>query len=189
MSFWWVHIQLGFEHITDSDGYDHMLFLLALVAPFLWFKKKALLWMVTAFTLGHSLTLALSALDIFRMDPTLVETLIPITIIFTAVFNLIATKTNWQHQPALQYTVTAFFGLIHGLGFSTFFREMISDNLQLVKALLAFNVGLELGQIIILAIIIGVSLVLHRWLKIKAIWLNWLFSATAAILALGLLFE
>jgi hypothetical protein len=189
MSFWWVYIQLGFEHITDSDGYDHMLFLLALVAPFLWVRKKALLWMVTAFTLGHSLTLALSVLDVFRMDPTLVETLIPVTIFLTAVFNLIATKTNWKRQPVLQYAITAFFGLIHGLGFSTFFREMITDNLQLVKALLAFNIGLEFGQIVILSIIIGASFLLHRVCKIKAMYLNWLFSTLAAILALGLLFE
>ncbi|MEN9640458.1 MAG: hypothetical protein RLZZ262_2327 [Bacteroidota bacterium] len=186
-SFISVYAQLGFEHITDPDGYDHMLFLLALVAPYLWFKKKTLLWLVTAFTLGHCLTLMLAVLDIFRMDPDLVETLIPVTIAITAIMNLIGLKYEKVTRPSIKYIITTCFGLIHGLGFSTFFREMSTDNMELVSALVCFNVGLELGQILILAGIIGVSYVLHLIFKLKPHIFSVVYSSMALVLALHLL--
>lgn len=186
-SFIQVYLQLGFQHITDPEGYDHMLFLLALVAPYLWFKKKTLLWLVTAFTLGHSLTLALAVLDIFRMDPNLVETLIPVTILITAVVNLIGQYRSVANHPALKYVLTTAFGLIHGLGFSTFFREMISDDMELLSALLCFNIGLELGQLLILCAILLLSYGVHRVMRIKPQTFNAVYSLLAIALAIHLL--
>jgi hypothetical protein len=187
-SFWKVYLTLGFEHITDPNGYDHMLFLLALAAPYLWLNKKSLIWLVTAFTLGHSLTLALAVLDIFRMDPEVVEILIPITILFTAFFNVFILVYKKQYHPIWKYAITAFFGLIHGLGFYTFFREMITDNLELAKALFAFNLGLEIGQIITLSAIVLLSYLLSRLFKWQAHIFHWAYSILAILISFHLLF-
>jgi hypothetical protein len=186
-SFIQVYIQLGFQHITDPEGYDHMLFLLALVAPYLWFNKKTLVLLVTAFTLGHSLTLALAVLDIFRMNTELVETLIPITIILTALANVVGmTQTKWRH-PAIKYILTTCFGLIHGLGFSTFFREMITGDMELVSALFCFNIGLELGQLLILCAIVLLSYTIHKFSRMQPKWFNAMYSGLAILLAIHLL--
>lgn len=187
-SFIGVYLQLGFEHITDPEGYDHMLFLLALVAPYLWFQKKTLLWLVTAFTLGHSLTLMLAVWDIFRMDPDVVETLIPITIVLTALMNIFAYRFEQAAHPSVKYILTTAFGLIHGLGFSTFFREMITDDMELASALLCFNVGLEVGQLLVLLGIILLSYLLYRLFKIQAPIFNIIYSSLAFALAIHILF-
>jgi hypothetical protein len=107
-SFFSVYFQLGWQYITDYQGYDHMLFILALAAPYLWFYKRTLLWLITAFTLGHSLTLAMAAWDIFRMDTEVVEMLIPITILITAILNILATFAAVKIHPAWKYAITNF---------------------------------------------------------------------------------
>lgn len=164
-----AYLELGLTHILDVQGYDHILFIVALVAAYTLSDARRLLWLVTAFTVGHSITLALATLGLVTVDSRLVEVLIPLTIVATALF------TIWQErQPAgpyeaeskrsayMRYVLAAGFGLIHGLGFSSFLRAALGGEESLVVPLLGFNVGLELGQIVILLGILLVGLAVTK---------------------------
>jgi hypothetical protein len=159
---WKVYLDLGFEHILDLNGYDHILFVTTLCAIYTFKDWKKILLLVTAFTLGHSLTLALAALDVVSFDPELIETLIPITIILTGLYQILRTLkpqiTGQQMIPS--YLLTTFFGLIHGLGFSNYFRAILGKEDSIVQPLFAFNVGVEAGQLIIVALSLVVGTVM-----------------------------
>ncbi|MCR9286859.1 HupE/UreJ family protein [Saprospiraceae bacterium] len=163
-------LSLGFDHILDPNGYDHILFIIALCAIYKISEWKKVAILVTAFTLGHSLTLALSALDIVRVPADFIEFLIPLTILLTAIYNVIEKpKTTASKYLNFNYFIALFFGLIHGMGFSNFFRSTImpGQERELVNQLFAFNVGVELGQLIIVAIILLVSFFAFNIIKIK----------------------
>ncbi len=154
MSLFELYFKLGLQHIADLKGYDHILFILTLCAVYSLKEWKRVLILVTAFTLGHSFTLALATLDLIRMDGDLIEFLIPMTIFLTALANLF-TK---QHQVSptlhyLKYSAALFFGLIHGLGFSNYLRGLLGSERGLALPLFSFNVGIEAGQIVIVAAI------------------------------------
>jgi hypothetical protein len=154
MSLFELYFNLGLHHIADFKGYDHILFIITLCAVYPLKEWKRVLVLVTAFTIGHSLTLALATLDLFRVNGDLIEFLIPLTIFVTALFNLFARKQKippWQHH--LKYLMALFFGLIHGLGFSNYLRSLLGAESGLVLPLFSFNVGIEVGQIIIVTII------------------------------------
>ena len=159
MSQFWVYTKLGFEHIADVAGYDHMLFIITLCAYYSLKEWKKILILVTAFTIGHSVTLALAAFDIFRLPAQLVETLIPITILLTAIHN-ISFQQKSERKVALNYFLALFFGFIHGMGFSNFFRNLTGGE-SIVVELLAFNIGLEIGQLLI----VGIFFVFYWLLK------------------------
>lgn len=153
-----IYLQLGFEHITDLDGYDHILFILALCAIYSIREWKKVLILVTAFTLGHSLTLGLAVLEIIQIDSALIELLIPITIIFTCLANIIGYKhrnnTRSSYEPSniyIQYALAAIFGLIHGMGFSNYLKSLLGKGESIALELFAFNVGLEIGQLLIVS--------------------------------------
>lgn len=154
-----VYLQLGLEHILDLKGYDHILFVVALTTVYGLHQWRHLLVLVTAFTIGHSITLALATLGIVVLDADLIEFLIPITILITALVNIgerfwdthvpdgeVESKRSWQAK----YVLALVFGLIHGLGFSNFLRAVLGGEESLVLPLFSFNVGLELGQLVIL---------------------------------------
>ena len=163
MSPFETYIRLGFEHIADFDGYDHMLFLLALVAVYSIRDWKPLLILVTAFTIGHSVTLALAALKIVVVDSALIELLIPVTILLTAMGNLFSGKGRLN----IKYGLALGFGLIHGLGFSNYFRTLLGREADIVLPLLGFNLGLEIGQLIIVGFIMMVYALLSGLLSVK----------------------
>lgn len=152
-----LYLRLGFEHISDLNGYDHILFVIALAAVYPLREWKHLLILVTAFTIGHSVTLALSTLGWVDVDADLIETLIPITIFVTAAIN-IAERFAKDPEQALQrdwrfkYGLAIGFGLIHGLGFSNYLQAILGGEQSLVLPLFSFNVGLEIGQLVILVI-------------------------------------
>lgn len=148
---WEVYMRLGWEHILDIKGYDHMLFLLALCLPFTIKDWKKVLILATAFTIGHSVTLALSTLDIVRFPTSWVEFLIPLTIVITAIYDLFR-KSDFKNT--IHYALAMFFGLIHGMGFSNFLRASVfpGEENQLVWQLLYFNIGIELGQVLVVII-------------------------------------
>lgn len=151
-----VFLKLGFEHISDLKGYDHMLFIIALCAIYELRQWKQLLILVTAFTIGHSITLALATLDVLTIDAKLVEFLIPITIFLTSIVNIFPLiRAPWREESRngewyFKYVLAMGFGLIHGLGFSNFLRAMLGAADNIAIPLLAFNIGLEAGQIVIL---------------------------------------
>jgi hypothetical protein len=159
-----VYLQLGFEHISDFAGYDHMLFVITLCAFYSWKSWKKILVLVTAFTIGHSITLALSAFNIINIPQQLVETAIPVTIFLTAIHN-ISVKDDQIHGSRLHYFLALFFGFIHGMGFSNFFRALTGGE-SIVMELFAFNVGLEIGQIIIVVIFFTLYYLLDKFFKI-----------------------
>ncbi len=154
MSLFELYFKLGLQHIVDFKGYDHILFILTLCVVYSLKEWKRVLVLVTAFTIGHSLTLALATLDLVRVDGDLIEFLIPLTIFVTALANLFARKQNVTPlQHYLKYAVALFFGLIHGLGFSNYLRSLLGAERGLALPLFSFNVGIEVGQIIIVSII------------------------------------
>ncbi|WP_236978431.1 HupE/UreJ family protein [Membranihabitans maritimus] len=146
-----VFFRLGWEHITDINGYDHLLFIITLCAFYTLQEWKNILILVTAFTLGHSVTLALSILDIVRISSSVIEFLIPVTIFLTAFYNVIQPSAKKGRLQG-NYAMALFFGLIHGMGFSNYLRALTSDSGELVSQLVAFNLGLEFGQILIVIV-------------------------------------
>jgi hypothetical protein len=147
MSLFEMYLKLGFQHIININGYDHIVFVLALCAGYSIKELKKVLILVTAFTIGHSLTLALSTLKIISIPSHIIEFLIPATILITALSNVLPFKSR---NNRFIYIVTLFFGLIHGLGFSNYLKELLGREANIITPLLAFNIGLELGQIVIL---------------------------------------
>lgn len=146
------YLKQGINHITDIQGFDHMLFIVSLCAVYKIGQWKNVLVLVTAFTIGHSITLALTAFDLIKVNRELVELLIPITILLTCVFNIIKPDKS-KSVVSYNYFLALFFGLIHGMGFSNFFKTMmmgISDSI--LMPLLAFNIGIEIGQLVIILI-------------------------------------
>ncbi len=191
------YFQLGWHHIISWDALDHILFVLAISAIYLLQDWKQVLVLVTAFTIGHSLTLALSVFDLIRVNDKLVEFLIPCTIVATAVFNIFQKEFS-KRSLRFNYLLALFFGLIHGLGFANTIRFMLAKDQSIGWGLLAFNLGLEAGQIIIvLGILIVSYLVVSRTpvktasftLTIKRQWWVWGLSAVAFYIAVNMMIE
>ena len=157
MSEFWVYFQIGLHHVLDIQAYDHVLFMMALVLPFTFKDWKRLLFSVTLFTAGHTTALLFSVYEILVIKASIVELLIPITILSTAVFNLFTIgKTNRKENLNLIFLITLFFGIIHGLGFSNYFKTLLggSSNSKLIP-LLEFALGIEGAQItVVLAMLI-----------------------------------
>jgi hypothetical protein len=158
-----LYLRLGFGHITDVAGYDHILFVLACCAVYGWREWRTAAVQVTAFTLGHTVTLALATLRLVTVSSALVEFLIPLTVVATCVANLRDGGSAGLHRTTyVRYLITAAFGCIHGLGFSTYLRALLGAEDAITWPLFAFNVGLELGQLVIVAIGLAVGAVVTR---------------------------
>ncbi|WP_400192285.1 HupE/UreJ family protein [Hymenobacter sp. B81] len=196
MSVFQTYLQLGFFHIFNLQAYDHLVFVLALCAPYVLQDWRRVVALVTSFTLGHSLTLALATLGLVAFSPRLVEVLIPVTILLTCIGNLARAprelRRNDTRRPepvllAWPNLLAAVFGLIHGLGFSSYLRELLGQNARPVLELLAFNVGVELGQLLIVALILVLGFVVVR--GFRATRRDWVLvtSGAAAGIALVLL--
>lgn len=153
---------LGLEHIADLNAYDHILFLVALCSVYQLAQWKKLLVLVTAFTIGHCITLALSTFQVINIPSAIIELLIPITIIITAGFNLKRVGQEIIVVKPVQYLMALFFGLIHGLGFSYLLRSLLGKTASIVQPLFAFNVGLEAGQIIIILCILFITMFIDK---------------------------
>jgi hypothetical protein len=159
-----LYFTLGLQHITDWNGYDHILFLLALCAPYSSKEAKKLFLLITSFTIGHSISLALAVLGIFSVNSDYIESLIPVTIIVTAILNIIRKPTHSQFSAFL---LAVFFGLVHGLGFSNYLRTLLGGEASLFTPLLSFNLGLEAGQLIIVAVIFIVTSLVVQYLRLS----------------------
>jgi hypothetical protein len=190
MSLFELYFTLGLQHIADLKGYDHILFILILCAVYSLKEWKRVLILVTAFTIGHSLTLALATLNLVKVDGDLIEFLIPLTIFVTAVVNVMYRRqkvTALQHY--LKYGAALFFGLIHGLGFSNYLRSLLGSEKGLVLPLFSFNVGIEVGQIIIVVIIMLVTKVVVDILRLPAREWHLLLSGAGLGISLVLMVE
>ncbi len=178
-----LYLRLGFHHIADLAGYDHILFVAALTIPFTVRDWKRLAVLVTAFTVGHSVTLALATLRLVQVSSSLVEALIPATIVATAAMSWRAGTPGHEHEPVTvgRYLMASAFGLVHGLGFSTYLRSLLGDEESLVLPLLAFNVGLEVGQLLILAVVVALGALLMPRVLSRRVWVLTLVGVTGGL--------
>jgi hypothetical protein len=176
----------GLTHITDPEAYDHILFLLALCITYTIGQWKSLLILVTAFTLGHCLTLALSVLNLIRVNNNLVEIMIPVTIILTCVYNIKNRNELRSRYIQTNYLIAFLFGLVHGLGFSSLIKSLLGPDQNILSPLFAFNLGLEAGQLIILAAIILFSVALTRFFKMQLTRLVIYVSVTVLVIGFGI---
>ncbi|WP_419869859.1 HupE/UreJ family protein [Chryseobacterium sp. CT-SW4] len=177
------YLNLGWEHIISLDALDHQLFVLALITVYSYNDWKKILILVTAFTIGHSITLALSILDIVRVPSDWVEFLIPLTIVITSLDNIIM-KNHKQSLMRMNYYLALIFGLIHGMGFANTARVMIAKSQSIAIPLLGFNIGLELGQIVIVGFILIILFILLKLFRINK--KDWVLFVSSGVFALSL---
>ena len=190
MSAFSLYLSLGIDHISDLAGYDHILFLTALCAVYTFREWTRILILVTAFTIGHTLTLALATMDILRISSGLVEFLIPVTIFITGLSNVLQKSDHvGSVSHRFKYIVALFFGLIHGLGFSNYLRALLGDERELLVPLFSFNLGIELGQLIIVGVVLLISFLLVHIAGIKRRDWNLLLSGAAMGVSLVLCIE
>jgi hypothetical protein len=187
MSVFQTYLQLGFLHICTPRAADHLTFLLALCAPYVLSDWRRVLALVTSFTVGHSLTLALATLGVVTFTPAIIEALIPITIMVTALVNLRgAGRLITRRAPMFAAAPNALalgFGLIHGLGFSSYLRSLLGANSRPIEELFAFNVGVELGQVLIVSAILLLGAVLLGSLRVAR--RDWLLTTSGAALGIA----
>ena len=170
MSEFLTFLQLGFQHIASLSAHDHLLFIITLCAVYRLVEWKKILVLVTAFTIGHSLTLVLAGFNILRVPSHWVEFLIPVTILLTGLHNVWAGNTaggTFSKAVSINYLLALFFGLIHGMGFANFFRSLMGEDGGITLQLFSFNAGIELGQLLIVGIFFVLLFVLSRFLKFE----------------------
>ncbi|WP_418264108.1 HupE/UreJ family protein [Flavobacterium faecale] len=166
MSQFLIYFQLGLKHILDIYSYDHVLFLIALSVPFSFKDWKRILLLVTLFTLGHTMSLLLVVFEIVAIKVSVVEMLIPITILITALFNLFtAGKTNKKESVNLIAFITLFFGIIHGLGFSSYFKSVLGNESTRLLPLLEFSLGIEAGQLVVVIVTLILSYIVQTFFR------------------------
>lgn len=181
-----TYLELGFTHILDLQGIDHILFLIVLTLPFSLKNWKKVVVLATAFTIGHSLTLALAALDIIGTNSQLIEILIAVSIFITALINLIKPIHREGDNMKSSYILALVFGLIHGLGFSNFFKSLFGDE-SIIVPLLSFNLGVECAQVLVVIVCLLVS-----WIVCQKMYKNYwtyLGSIIIALLSLKMIIE
>jgi hypothetical protein len=174
----------GIRHITDFRGYDHILFVAALCLPYLLQDWKKVLILVTAFTLGHSVTLGLSVYEKIIVPTKWIEFLIPVTILVTALENLGVKQFEFRRSN-LRYASALVFGLIHGMGFSNYLRSMMGKDENIFSELFAFNLGLEVGQITIVLAVLIIGFLFVNLFKVPR--REWLLFVSGGIFGLALL--
>ena len=188
MSDFEIYLPLGFQHITNIQGYDHILFVIALCAIYRLKDWKKVALLVTAFTVGHSIMLALATLNLITYSTKLIELLIPITIVLTCLINFFHKSTEYSldvEKPSFfRYPVALVFGLIHGMGFSNYLKSLLGREQSIWQPLLAFNIGLELGQLIIVVIVLIISSLLLDVFRVKKH--NWNLILSGIVLGIAL---
>ncbi|HVZ57957.1 MAG TPA: HupE/UreJ family protein [Chitinophagaceae bacterium] len=177
------YFRWGWEHIISKEALDHQLFIAALAAIYLLRDWRQVLVLVTAFTIGHSLTLALSVLDLIRFSSRWVEFLIPCTIVITAFSNLFQ-KQFTPRSIRINYFLALFFGLIHGMGFANTIRFTLAQDQSLGWGLFGFNVGLEVGQIVVVTVILLLTWVILGLFRVSR--REWVIFLSAAVFSLAL---
>ena len=184
MQNFWLYFELGYKHICDWQGYDHILFVTALCGIYLIHNWKKVAVLVTAFTIGHTITLVLSVFDKVRIPAAYIEFLIPITIIITALSN-IRNKHFELKKIRINYFLALLFGLIHGMGFSNYLKSLLGKTSNITAELFAFNLGLEVGQLIIVSIVLIFSYMAIQIVKINR--REWNLFLSSAIFGIALI--
>ena len=184
-----LFIELAFRHVLDWNAYDHILFFIVLAVVYSFKDWKKALWLITFFTIGHTITLALSVYEIIKVKIELVEFLILATIFITAFVNLLTIKKKDFHKSNINQLFALFFGLIHGLGLSTLLKITIEDSANKLLPMLYFALGVELAQIVVVVIILLAGFIAQNFLKIKQ--RDWVLILSSIVIGivLPMLFE
>ena len=167
MSEFWIYFEIGMRHVLDIRAYDHVLFLIALTVPYAFKDWKRVLILISIFTIGHTLALLLSVYGVVTVKAHLIEFLIPITILITAIFHLFTAGKSSKHESiSIIGFVTLFFGIIHGIGFANYFKTLLSgsDSDKLIP-LLEFSIGIEAAQIIVVFVVLLLSYVVQTFFR------------------------
>lgn len=167
MSEFMIYLEIGLRHVLDINAYDHILFLVALTVPYAFKDWKKVLILVSVFTLGHTLALFLSVFEIVTIKASLVEFLIPITILCTAAYNLFTSgKSAKKDSISVTGFITLFFGIIHGLGFSNYFKSILGGSAgDKMLPLLEFALGIEIAQIIVVLVVLVLSFIVQNFFR------------------------
>ena len=160
MDEFWFNVQYGLNHVLDINGYDHVLFLMVLSVPYIFKDWKRILVLVSVFTVGHTLSLFLAAYDVVSINSSLVEFLIPITILVVAIYNIFTASNSPKYERiGILFISTLFFGLIHGLGFAREFKMFIGRSDSKLMPLVEFALGIEIAQIIIVFVVLFIGFI------------------------------
>jgi len=173
---------IGFDHIMDIQALDHTLFILALVVAYDSSQIKKIIFLVTAFTIGHSVTLAFSALELISFNQKIIEFSIPLTIFLTALNNIVNRKESKKKFVSSNYIIGLVFGLIHGLGFANYLKALLFKG-NIVFELFAFNVGIEIAQIILVFVFLFLSFLFSRFIFSKRE--DWILFVSALIMGIS----
>jgi hypothetical protein len=184
-----IYIHLGFKHIIEWGAWDHILFVWVLALRYQWIDWKKLLILITAFTIGHSITLALSTLNWIDFPSQWIETLIPTTILITAISNFWVKNFDFQSKYPVIYFFALFFGLIHGLGFSTYLKSLLGKETSIFGPLFTFNIGLELGQLLVVGVILIISFIFVSVFRVNRLRYLQIGSAIAMLFASNMVID
>ncbi|CAM4083519.1 HupE/UreJ family protein [Flavobacterium antarcticum] len=182
MSEFMLYVQIGWKHVLDLRAYDHILFLAALVIPYHFKDWKKILTLVSVFTLGHTLALVLAVFEMVKINVNLVEFLIPVTILCTAVYNLFnAGKGSGKSTITVPAFITLFFGIIHGLGFSNYFNSILAGSpSDKLLPLLEFALGIEFAQLAVVGTVLILSFLIQFFVRNSK--RNWVLIASSIII-------
>lgn len=190
MSTFQMYLSLGIDHIADLKAYDHILFILTLCAVYQIRQWRKLLILITAFTIGHSITLGLATLKFINVPTNLIEFLIPVTILITALSNILQKSGKISLKVHyFKYFLALFFGLIHGLGFSNYLKSLLGKESSIIGPLFSFNLGIEIGQFLIVAIIIFFTWILVDLLGVKRREWNLILSGAGLGISLTIIID
>ncbi len=190
MQDFWFYTELGFHHVMDPTAYDHILFLVALAAPFTFKHWKQVLVLATVFTVAHCFSLALSVYDIFRVDSFIIELMIPITILVTALFNVFYIKRfKGIKSLGMHLLATTFFGLIHGFGFSNYFNLLMAEEPDKLVPLLGFATGIEVSQVLVILFVLLLALIGQGVFKLRQTTFSIGVSIIVALITIPLLIK
>lgn len=184
MSEFMLYFQIGLKHVLDINAYDHVLFITALVVPYHFKDWKKLLTLVSVFTLGHTLALVLAVFEMVRINVTLVEFLIPLSILCTAVYNLFNAGKGTKNDPiAVAVSITLFFGLVHGLGFSNYFNSILGGSTaDKLMPMLQFALGIEMAQILVVLSVLLISFLIQNFVRNSK--KNWVLISSSIIIGI-----
>lgn len=185
MSEFWLYLQLGFYHVLDWNAYDHILFLTVLAVSFSTDQWKKILIVVSAFTLGHTIALFLAIYNVISVHKNMVEFLIPVTILITAIYTLVnASKIQKDTVSPVFTGITIFFGLIHGLGFSNYFKIISSNTDTKSIAALSFAGGVELSQLVLVSIVLLVGFMMQQFFRVQK--RDWILIIASIVIGMAI---
>jgi len=179
-----LYFKMGFYHVLDFSAFDHVLFLIVLAVVFNFNQQRKVFWLITLFTIGHSITLSLSAFGFLTAPSKLIEFLIPVTILLTGCINVFRAKKAASGKESINLVFALFFGLIHGLGFSTYFKMMVSKDEDKIMPLLEFALGIEVSQIIVVFAVLVLGSLLNFFTRVSK--RDWILVASSIVIGISL---